>query len=174
MYKRKTYIINKEFQYGFIATFLIIIIVSLLIFSGGFFLYYLIKDTVGEWKFEEFIDIKQETRIRIQPIKPENIVKPYELAVKLQNPQDLISSFVKTNVSPEAQLLIDSFDKETDSYEMQTVLAKALSQLLELLVSGSKDFTKKEIISGIRGLTYFHSSTITLSALMMTSWSTSW
>jgi len=145
MYKRKTFIINKEFQYGFIATFLVIVIISLIIFSGGFFLYYWLRDTVGEWKYDEFIDIKQEFTIKVQPINANNIVDPYALAVKLQDNQAPMSKYIQANISGQALLLINSFDEQTDSYEIQRVISQALTQFLKYLITQNKDLTKTGI-----------------------------
>ena len=63
MYKRKTYIINKEFQYGLIATFLIIVVCSLLLFSAGFVVFFTVTGMAGENAFDEFIEITRQVRI---------------------------------------------------------------------------------------------------------------
>jgi methyl-accepting chemotaxis protein len=53
--KRKTYVIDKKFQFRFVATFLLYIAISLVIFTIGVGLYYWISYMAGENIFTEFI-----------------------------------------------------------------------------------------------------------------------
>ncbi len=59
VYKRKTYVIDKKFQFRFIATFLILIIVSLILFSAVFAGFYFLQYINGENIFNEFISIQK-------------------------------------------------------------------------------------------------------------------
>ena len=58
--KRKTYVIDKRFQFRFIATFLLYILISLLLFSGGVFIFYWISYMAGENIVSEFIVIYRQ------------------------------------------------------------------------------------------------------------------
>jgi methyl-accepting chemotaxis protein len=63
VYKRKNYVIDKKFQFRFIAAFLVLIIVSLVIFSAGFAGYYYIRYMMGENIFNEFITIHKKVMV---------------------------------------------------------------------------------------------------------------
>ena len=52
MYKRKIYVINKQVQYRLIALFLLMVLVSLLVFSGGLVVYYWISYAAGDNLFK--------------------------------------------------------------------------------------------------------------------------
>lgn len=60
--KRKTYVIDKRFQFRFIATFLLYILISLLLFSGGVFIFYWIS-YMGENVVSEFIVIYKQVQV---------------------------------------------------------------------------------------------------------------
>jgi methyl-accepting chemotaxis protein len=60
VYKRKTYVIDKKFQFRFIAAFLVLVVISLVLFSAGFAGYYYIKYMMGENIFSEFIVIHKQ------------------------------------------------------------------------------------------------------------------
>ncbi len=61
-YRRKQYIIDKQFQFRFIASFLLLIIVSLVVFSAGFAAFYWFRYMAGENVFKEFIHIQKEVK----------------------------------------------------------------------------------------------------------------
>jgi hypothetical protein len=61
--KRKTYVINKGFQFRFIATFLVLVVISLLIFSAGFAVYYWVRYLMGDNIFDEFILVFKRVEI---------------------------------------------------------------------------------------------------------------
>lgn len=58
--KRRNYVIDKSFQFRFIATFLVIVVLSLAIFSAGFALYYWIMYMAGDNIFSEVISIHKQ------------------------------------------------------------------------------------------------------------------
>ena len=58
--KRKIYIVDRGFQYRFIGTFLLSIIIALLLFSGAMMLYYWASTMAGDNLFKEFIDINKQ------------------------------------------------------------------------------------------------------------------
>ncbi len=60
VYNRKNYIIDKQLQFKFIATFLILIIVSLMLFSTGFAVFYYMKYKMGDKVYSEFILIQEQ------------------------------------------------------------------------------------------------------------------
>jgi len=62
-YKRQNYLIDKQFQFRFIASFLFLVVVSLFVFSGGMFGYYWIRYMAGENVFLEFIYIQKQVRV---------------------------------------------------------------------------------------------------------------
>ena len=62
-YKRQNYLIDKKFQYRFIASFLLLVVVSLFVFSGSMFGYYWIRYMAGENVFSEFIYIQKQVRV---------------------------------------------------------------------------------------------------------------
>ena len=59
-FKRKTYIINKRFQFQFIASFLLVIVISLLVFSACFAVFYWVRYMAGDNIFKEFIFIQRQ------------------------------------------------------------------------------------------------------------------
>ncbi|MBN2443908.1 MAG: hypothetical protein JXJ04_21275 [Spirochaetales bacterium] len=61
--KRKNYVIDKNFQFRFIATFLLYILISLLLFSGGVFIFYWISYMAGENVVSEFIVIYRQVQV---------------------------------------------------------------------------------------------------------------
>jgi len=89
--KRKTYVIDRAFQYRFIGTFLLSIVISLLLFSGGTVLYYWASSMAGDNLFREFIDINKQVyeiqededgnRIRVPATITVHGVKRWELIV---------------------------------------------------------------------------------------------
>ena len=58
--KRKTYVVNRAFQYRMIGAFLLSIIAALVVFSGGMVLYYWASSMAGDNLFREFIDINKQ------------------------------------------------------------------------------------------------------------------
>ncbi|MBN1698214.1 MAG: hypothetical protein JW881_11930 [Spirochaetales bacterium] len=58
--KRKTYVIDKKFQFRFIATFLLYIGISLIIFTVGVGLFYWFSYIAGENIFSEFIIVYRQ------------------------------------------------------------------------------------------------------------------
>jgi methyl-accepting chemotaxis protein len=58
--KRKSYIIDRTFQYRLIGTFLVSIVFALVLFSGGTVLYYWASTMIGDNLFREFIDINKQ------------------------------------------------------------------------------------------------------------------
>ena len=58
--KRRIYVVDRAFQYRFIGTFLLAILISLLLFSGGTVLYYWASSMAGDNLFKEFIDINKQ------------------------------------------------------------------------------------------------------------------
>ena len=60
--QRKKYVVDKAFQFRFITSFLLWILISLVIFSAGFGGYYWLKYMAGENIFSEFIFIQKEVR----------------------------------------------------------------------------------------------------------------
>jgi len=58
--KRRNYIIDKSFQFKFIATFLVIIVISMALFSAGFALYYWVMYMAGDNIFAEVISIHKQ------------------------------------------------------------------------------------------------------------------
>lgn len=60
VYKRKTYVIDKKFQFRFIAAFLVLVIVSLVLFSAGLAGYYYVSYVMGDNIFNEFITISKK------------------------------------------------------------------------------------------------------------------
>lgn len=62
VWRRKKYVINRQFQFSFIATFLLMIVVSLLVFSGGAGVFYWFRYMAGENVFSEFIFIHKQIR----------------------------------------------------------------------------------------------------------------
>ena len=61
VYKRKTYVIDKKFQFRFIVAFLVLIFASLILFSAAFAGYYYLRYINGENIFDEFITIQQKS-----------------------------------------------------------------------------------------------------------------
>ncbi|MBN1412410.1 MAG: hypothetical protein JW969_16300 [Spirochaetales bacterium] len=58
--KRRNYVIDKNFQFRFIATFILLIVGSLLIFTGGFACFYWINYMAGDNIFSEFLVIYKQ------------------------------------------------------------------------------------------------------------------
>lgn len=91
MRKRKTYVVDRAFQYRFIGTFLLSIVISLVLFSGGIVLYYWASSMAGDNLFREFIDInkqvyeiqedEQGNRIRVPTTETVYGIKRWELIV---------------------------------------------------------------------------------------------
>jgi hypothetical protein len=61
--RRKTYVIDKKFQFRFIATFLLYILFSLLLFSGGIFIFYWLSYMAGENVVSEFIIVYKQVQL---------------------------------------------------------------------------------------------------------------
>jgi hypothetical protein len=131
MYKRKTYIINTEFQYGLIATFLIIVICSLLLFSVGFTGYYAITGLLGENAYNEFVEITQQVKLRILPVQDADIVRPKELAQKIKDAADPVSKYIRDNLAVRDLLEIDYTSPTVDEFDVQKKLKTALNVFLQ-------------------------------------------
>jgi methyl-accepting chemotaxis protein len=58
--KRTTYVVDKKFQFRFVAIFLVVIIVSLVIFSAGVVAFYWVRYMTGDNVFSEFITISKQ------------------------------------------------------------------------------------------------------------------
>lgn len=58
--KRSNYVIDKNFQFKFIATFLAIIVAALVLFSAMFTVYYWVRYMAGDNIFKEFVVIHKE------------------------------------------------------------------------------------------------------------------
>jgi methyl-accepting chemotaxis protein len=58
--KRTTIVVDKRFQFRFVATFLVIIILSLALFSACVALYYWVRYAAGDNVFTEFIQISKQ------------------------------------------------------------------------------------------------------------------
>ncbi|MBN2535196.1 MAG: hypothetical protein JXB88_20110 [Spirochaetales bacterium] len=69
--KRKTYVIDKKFQFRFIATFLLYILISLSIFSIGIFIFYWLSYMAGENVVSEFIVIYRQVQLFDSEGKPQ-------------------------------------------------------------------------------------------------------
>lgn len=63
MNKRKSYVIDRSFQYRLIATFLLAIVIALILFSSGVVLYFWASSMVGDNLFREFIDINKQVYV---------------------------------------------------------------------------------------------------------------
>jgi len=91
MQKRKTYVVDKAFQYRFIATFLLSVVISLVLFSGGIALYYWASSMAGDNLFREFIDINRQVyeiqqdeegnEVRVPTTETVHGIKRWELIV---------------------------------------------------------------------------------------------
>ncbi|MBN1523553.1 MAG: hypothetical protein JW904_03615 [Spirochaetales bacterium] len=151
MYKRKTYVINKEFQYGLIATFLIIVVCSLLLFSVGFVAYYLVSDLAGERVFDEFIEIKRQVQISIQPLTDKDIKAPLELAAKIVKPakDDVLSAYILENLPGRNVKLLENFVADKDAFEAGRELKASLNIFLENLIRRSVRLYSEERFTGI-------------------------
>jgi hypothetical protein len=144
MYKRKTYVINKEFQYGLIATFLIIVICSLLLFSISFIVYYTVTGLAGENAYNEFIEITQQVKMRIQPLTDASIVKPKELAQKIKEAQDPVTKYIRDNLTVKDLLEIDYSGATIDEFEIQKKLKTALNVFLQNAIRHSDVFYSED------------------------------
>ena len=58
--KRKTYLVDRAFQYRFIGVFLFSTILALILFTGAVVLYYWASSMAGDNLFKEFIDINKQ------------------------------------------------------------------------------------------------------------------
>ena len=58
--KRTTYVVDKKFQFRFVATFLLLVIISLAVFSCGVGIFYWIRYMAGDMVFSEFIQISKQ------------------------------------------------------------------------------------------------------------------
>jgi methyl-accepting chemotaxis protein len=89
--KRRTYLVDRAFQYRFIGMFLLSIMISLLLFTGGTVFYYWASSMAGDNLFHEFIDINKQVyevredasgnKIRVSTTKTVHGVKRWELVV---------------------------------------------------------------------------------------------
>jgi methyl-accepting chemotaxis protein len=146
MYKRKTYIINKEFQYSFIATFQFIIIISLIIFSAGFFLYYWIMHMTGERVYQEFLSLSQQITINIQPLTDEDIKDPYGMLSQLnkKNEDKALIRFIRDNMPPDGLLKIDDSSENNSASDVKKLVTLNLNYFLQTLIKQRKIFYKEE------------------------------
>jgi hypothetical protein len=58
--KRTTYVVDKKFQFRFVATFLLIVVMSLALFSACVALFYWVSYMAGDNVFTEFIEISKQ------------------------------------------------------------------------------------------------------------------
>ncbi len=146
MYKRKTYIINKEFQYGFIATFQFIIIISLVIFSAGFFIYYWIAYMAGDRVYKEFLSLSQQITIQVQPIRDGDIKDPYGLLASLsKNNEDKAPvKFIRDNLPPSGLVKLDGIQENSGQNDITAILTENLNAFLRTLIVQRKPFYKPE------------------------------
>ena len=61
--KRRTYVVNREFQYKLVGTFLLSTVAALILFSTGTVLYYWASSMAGDNIFREYIDIKRQVYV---------------------------------------------------------------------------------------------------------------
>ncbi len=61
--KRKTYVVDKSFQYKLISKFLFSILLALVFFSGCIVLYYLFSATFGDNVFKENIIVEKQVKL---------------------------------------------------------------------------------------------------------------
>jgi methyl-accepting chemotaxis protein len=146
MYKRKTYIINKEFQYGFIATFQFIIILSLLIFSAGFFIYYWIAYMTGDRVYNEFLSLSQQITIQIQPVTEDDIKDPIGLLAQLGkgNENKEVIGFIRENFPPAGLVKLDSLGENSAPADVKAVLVEDFNDFLRTLITRRIEFYKPE------------------------------
>jgi methyl-accepting chemotaxis protein len=62
--RRTNYVINKSFQFRFVAFFLILVVLAFLVFSAGFAGFYWIRYMAGDNIFSEFIYIQRQVRVK--------------------------------------------------------------------------------------------------------------
>jgi hypothetical protein len=149
MYKRKTYIINKELQYGLIATFLIIVVCSLLLFSSGFIVYYMVTGLVGENAYNEFIEVTQQVTMKILPLQDANIVKPKELAQRIKDAADPVSKYIRDNLSVRDILDIDYSGAKVDEFEIRKKLKSSLNFFLQNAIRRAEPFYAADRFQGV-------------------------
>ncbi len=147
MYKRKTYIVNKEIQYGLIAVFLIIVLCSALLFSTGFIVYYMVTGLVGENVYNEFIEISRQVKIKVPELQDDYFVKPRELAQKIKTAGDGVSKYIRDNLSVRDILEIDY--GAADEYELGKKLTTAFTYFLQNAVREPKDFYGADRFAGV-------------------------
>lgn len=123
-YKRKNYVIDKDFQYGFIATFLFLVVLALLIFSAGFYVYYWVMYMTGDNIFKEFITIQKTVTVNIQLLTKSDLKNPSSLVLKLKNSDDALSKYIKENLKKSSVDIINGFS------DKDTLNAQAINQLL--------------------------------------------
>ena len=58
--KRRTYLVDRTFQYRFIGVFLLSTFIALVLFTGAVVLYYWASSMAGDNLFKEFIDINKQ------------------------------------------------------------------------------------------------------------------
>jgi methyl-accepting chemotaxis protein len=152
MYKRKTYIINKEFQYGMIATFLIIVVCALLLFSAGFAAYYMVSDLAGERAFDEFITITQKKTVMFRALGDSDIVKPMDLANRLlsNKSSDPVSVFVADQIPAQNMDRIQAAVESKDEFAVSKEITAALNIFLANLVRRGDSFYSKDRFQGIQ------------------------
>jgi len=149
MYKRKNYIVNKEIQYGMIATFLLLVICAMVIFSVGFVAYYLVTGLVGENVYDEFIEVSRQVVMRIRPLQEDEIKNPVALAKKIVAGSDPVSSFISQNTSWHALKAFDLDDPSQDSFEVQKILTINLNIFLKNLIREGLRFYTPERFAGL-------------------------
>lgn len=96
-HKRKKYVIDRSFQYRFIASFLLWIFVSLLVFSAGFTAFYWFRYMAGENVFSEFITIQKAERIyneKGEPTGTKSVVQPPINRIELILPPILVNNLI--------------------------------------------------------------------------------
>ena len=58
--KRRTYLVDRAFQYRFIGVFLLSTFIALVLFTGAAALYFWASSMAGDNLFKEFIDINKQ------------------------------------------------------------------------------------------------------------------
>jgi methyl-accepting chemotaxis protein len=65
-YRRKNYVIDKPFQFRFVATFLILVVMALALFTAASAAYYWIRYLYGDNIFSEFIFIQKQVSVETE------------------------------------------------------------------------------------------------------------
>jgi hypothetical protein len=91
----------------------------------------MVTGIVGENVYDEFIEISQQVKIRIQELTADNFVKPRELIQKLKTAPDAVSKYIRENLSVKNVLEIDYMGADVDEYVLGKKLAAAFNYFLQ-------------------------------------------